>query len=169
MNRTQKGAWCGVFISAFILLVPVIRMNIGGAIPALRTNIDSTIPVARPSIGDIIKNDPLLAHLFFIIIPAVLLLLAIFFINRKRKNAEAEIDERDRFIIRRALIAAFVSICVIPIVAYYAVAIFALEPEAVILVRGFPIIIYFFYIIFILIFSVAILVQYGREGKDGKK
>jgi len=168
MNRTQKGAWCGVFISVFILLVPVIRMNIGGAVPALRTNIDGTIPVVRTNIGDIITTDPLLAHLFFIIIPAVLLLLVTFFINRKQKNAEAEIDERDTFIIRRALIAAFVSICVIPIVAC-AVAIFVLEPEASISVGGFPIIIYFIYIIFILIFSVAILVQYGREGIDGKK
>lgn len=156
MNKTQKSAWCGVFMSVFILLVPVIRMNIGGAVPALRTNIDSTIPM-----------DPLFAHLFFIIIPAVLLLLATFFINRKRKNAEAEIDERDRFIIRKALIATFVSICVIPIVAC-AVAIFALEPEATILVRCFPVIIYFAYIIFILIFSAAILIQYGRSDKGEK-
>ncbi len=155
MNKTQKSAWCGVFISVFILLVPVIRMNIGGAVPALRTNIDSTIPM-----------DPLFAHLFFIIIPAVLLLLAIFFINRKRNNAEAEIDERDRFIIRRALIATFVSICVIPIVAC-AVAIFALGPQATIPIGGFPMILYCGYIVFILIFSVAILVQYGRGGKDG--
>lgn len=156
MNKTQKGAWCGVLMSVFILLVPVIRMNIGGAVPALRTNIDSTIPM-----------DPLFAHLFFIIIPAVLLLLAIFFINRKRNNAEAEIDERDRFIIRRALIATFVSICVIPIVAC-AVAIFALEPGSTIPIRAFPIIFYFAYIVFILIFSAAILVQYGWGGKDGK-
>jgi len=145
MNKTQKSAWCGVFMSVFILLVLVIRMNI----------------------GSIIKMDHLFAHLFFIIIPAVLLLLAIFFINRKRKNAEAKIDERDRFIIRRALIATFVSICVIPIVAC-AVAIFALEPEATILVRCFPVIIYFAYIIFILIFSAAILVQYGRGGGGNK-
>ena len=144
-NKTQKSAWCGVFMSVFILLVPVIRMNIGG----------------------IIKMDHLFAHLFFIIIPAVLLLLAIFFINRKRKNAEAEIDERDRFIIRRALIATFVSICVIPIVVC-AIAIFALEPDATILVRCFPVIIYFAYIIFILIFSTAILVQYGWGGKDNE-
>ena len=166
MNKTQKGAWCGVLVSVFILLVPVIRMNIGGAIPALRTNIYVTIPVARTNIWGTIKTDPLFANLFFIIIPAVLLLLlAIFFINRKRNNAEAEIDERDRFIIRRALIATFVSICVIPIVAC-AVAIFALEPGAVIFVRGFSIIIYFVYIIFILIFSVAILVQYGWRNKN---
>ena len=167
MNRTQKGAWCGIFMSVFILLVPIIRMNIGGAVPALRTNIDNTIPVARTNIWGIIKTDPLFAHLFFIIIPAVLLLLAIFFINRKRNNAEAEIDERDRFITRRALIATFVSICVIPIVAC-AVAISVLEPKATILIRTFPIIIYFAYVIFILIFSVAILVQYGRGAKDGQ-
>ena len=168
MNKTQKGAWCGVFMSVFILLVPVIRMNIGGAIPALRTNIDNTTPVARTNIWGIIKTDPLFAHLFFIIIPAVLLLLAIFFINRKRNNAEAEIDERDRFIIRRSLISTFISICVIPIVAC-AVAIFVLEPKATILIGAFPVIIYFAYIIFILIFSAAILVQYGWGGKDGEK
>ena len=160
MNKTQKSAWCGVFMSVFILFVPVIQMNIGGATPAF-------IPGARTNIWGTIKTDPLFAHLFFIIIPAVLLLLAIFFINRKRNNAEAEIDERDRFITRRALIATFVSICVIPIVAC-AVAIFALEPQATILIRLFPIIIYFAYIIFILIFSAAILVQYGWGGKDGK-
>ncbi len=142
-------------------------MNIGGVVPAPRTNMDSTISAARTNIWGIIKTDPLFAHLFFIIIPAVLLLLAIFFINRKQKNAEAEIDERDRFIIRRALIATFVSICVIPIVAC-AVAIFALEPEATILVRCFPVIIYFAYIIFILIFSAAILIQYGWRGKGEK-
>ncbi len=167
MNKTQKGAWCGVLMSVFILLVPVIRMKIGGPIPSIRTNIDSTIPVERTNIWGTIKTDPLLANLFFIIIPAVLLFLAIFFINRKRNNAEAEIDERDRFITRRALIATFVSICVIPIVAC-AVAIFALEPQTTIPIGIFPIILYFAYIVFILIFSAAILVQYGWGGKDGK-
>ncbi|MCD6394941.1 MAG: hypothetical protein J7M40_15735 [Planctomycetes bacterium] len=167
MNKTQKGAWCGVLMSVFILLIPVIRMNIAVPIPSMRTDIDSTIPVERTNIWGTIKTDPLLSNLFFIIIPVVLLLLAFFFINRKRNNAEAEIDERDRFIARRALIATFVSICVIPIVAC-AVAIFALEPQATIQIRIFPLILYFTYIIFILIFSVAILVQYGWGGKDGK-
>ncbi len=164
MNKTQKSAWCGVFVSVFILLIPVIRMNIGGAIPAFRTNIDGTIPVAETNIWRIIKMDPALAHLFFIIIPAVLLFLAVFIINRKRNNAEVEIDERDRFIVRRALIVSFVSICAIPIIAC-AVAISVLEPGATIQIRALPVIIFLAYIIFILIFSTAVLVQYGRGGK----
>ena len=165
MNRTQKGAWCGVFTSLFLLLIPVIRMGIGGPVSSLRTNIDNTISATKTNMWGAIKTNPLFAHLFFIIIPAVLLLLAIFFINRKRKGAEVEIDERDRFIVRKALIATFVSICVIPIAAC-AVAISVSEPNATISIRTFPIITYFAYIIFILIFSAAILIQYGQTLKE---
>jgi hypothetical protein len=144
MNKTQKGAWYGVYLSVFLLIAPVGDL-----------------------IGiDLTKMHPV-SHFFVVSIPAVLLILPLFFIDRKRKGAEAEIDERDNFIIKRALLTAFVSVFGLLGVAYL-VVLFILSPKVSITLSLLPAVVYGAFIIFIIILSVAVLVQYGWRNKNGE-
>ena len=139
MNKTQKSAWYGVFLAAMLLLVPV---------------------------GDILENilNPIVLRICGYTM-ACLLVLPIFFINRKRKSAEAETDERDIFIIKKALIISLVSICALLLVAYM-VTLFVPGLTGSISVEVLQTLVFFSFIIFILILSAAILIQYGWKGKD---
>jgi len=139
MNKTQKGAWYGVFLATMLSIVVVVDL------------IETAV------------NPVLLRVCGFSL--AVLLVLPIVYINRKRKDAEADVDERDRLIIKKALIGSLVSICALLLVAYM-VTLFIPGLTGSISVEMLQTVVFFSFIIFILIFSVAVLVQYGRRGKE---
>ena len=139
MNRTQKGAWYGLYLSIFLLLVPVVDI--------FETALN---PILLWAIG-----YPL----------AILMILPLIFINKKSKQSEVCSDERDKLIVRKAIIIAFTILCVI-LLAAYTISIFAFDVTASLPVRAFSFIIYTSFIIFVLILSIATLIQYRLGGKE---
>jgi len=95
-----------------------------------------------------------------------LLLVPIYLIERKKKPREVDMDERDKRIIKRALLVSFVLLAGMLGVAFV-VALFGLGIQSTLSVTmdELSAVIYFALIAFILALSLAILVQYGRGSK----
>ena len=100
MNRTQKGAWYGVLLS--FLLAGIVVFDF----------LDTR--VRWPMI--------LLVGTLW----GGLLLGPVYLLGRKRQPSAADTDERDRQIIRKALLASFALLAVMPGVAFVA-ALFVLD------------------------------------------
>ena len=140
MNRTQKSALCGVYLVAFMLLVPLVDL------------VDTKInPILLHAIG-----YPL-AILF--VVPAYLL--------NKKKTSEVDMDERDKAIVYKAEITA-VGIVTAGLLAVYTALIFILAPDTAITVSTLQAVVFFTLIAFLLTFSAAILIQYALGGRVGQ-
>ena len=93
---------------------------------------------------------------------------AFIFLRRKQSPAEVDSDERDNLIKKRAVIASFVSVWVLLAAA-------TIIPRFVVGVEGsIPVWLLAFInlgvlLIALLVYSVAVLVQYGWRDKDGEK
>jgi hypothetical protein len=146
MNMTQKGAWFGVYLSAMLVAVAVVDL----------TGILDYEGFPTPGI---IVWHMLLAVVFFV--------LPIVWLNKSRKKSKVELDERDRVIIKRSVIAASVSGFTILCISYL-VALCLLGAEASIKISLLSAIIYIAFIFFMLIMSLVVLIQYGWTGKGGK-
>jgi hypothetical protein len=144
MNKTQKGAW----------------LNLVGTLLVLASAVFLTIQIA-------VKHK--LPERVWIFAPVFILatVLGIVFVKRKQSPREPESDERDKLIQYRAVLAAFVSVwlllaaeCVIP---KYIIGIDGSLP-----IWLLPIINVCILYIVLLVYSIAVLVQYGR-GVRGEK
>jgi amino acid transporter len=144
MNKTQKEAWFGL---GGILLCLGIFVWAGVKIFILKT-----IPEG------LTRFWPVLVFCVFMATSLVLL-------RRKQSPAEVESDERDRLIKYRAVLACFVSVWVLLAAATGI-------PQLVVGVKGsIPVWLLAFVnlgvlLIALLVYSVAVLVQYGRGGKE---
>lgn len=144
MNRTQKSAWFGLAMS--ILLLMFFVSHVFFVTPASRSRL---INLLWPS-------------------PGVGFVVLLIFLLRKKGQDKVNIDERDNSISRKALIAAFCStaglfagVCMIgPFIA---------GPTTLMPVLLLPALLYSLFVVFILAYSVTILIQYGWGGKDGEK
>ncbi len=94
--------------------------------------------------------------------------IAIIFLRKKQSPAEVDSDERDNFIKRRAVLASFVSVWIL-LFASSMIPRFIVGQDGSIPVWLLPIINLGVFFIVMLVYSVAVLVQYGRGGKDGEK
>jgi len=83
MNKTQKGAWYGLFLAGVLLLVPVVDM------------VETTI-------------NPIVLRIVCYSL-AILMVVPCYFIHKKKPDT-SEPDERDKFIIKRAILAAFCTV-----------------------------------------------------------
>jgi len=146
MNKTQKGAWCILIDSLFLILFGIL----------LFTEIV------------ILKNLFTSLHRFIALLLFSFMVPLFIFLRKKQSTAEVESDERDRLITKRAILVSFVSVwvllaavCIIPrfIVGYTGSI-----PVWVLSVINFAI-----FLIAMFIYSAAILIQYGWRGKDGGK
>jgi Ca2+/Na+ antiporter len=146
MNMTQKGAWFGVYLSSLLLAIAVVDL----------TGILDYKGFPTPWM--------LVLHTFLAV---VFFLLPIIWLNRSRKKSEIVLDERDRSIIKRSLIAAFISVFSLLCIFYVAV-LFVSGLKKSITIISLPDIVYGVFIILILTLSIAVLVQYGR-GIKGEK
>lgn len=142
MNRAQKSAWFGLTMSTLLLVLFV-----------------TSVLVARPA--------PQLSNLLWFSPALGLSALLIIFLRKKQGQDKVDIDERDSCISRKALIAAFsstagllISACMIPP--------FIAGPTSSIPVCLLPALLYSLFVVFILTYSVAVLVQYGWAGKGEK-
>jgi hypothetical protein len=141
MNKTQRSAWYGVLLSfllAGIVVFDVLHTRVGWSIK---------LPVGSIWGG--------------------LLLGPVYFIERKRQPPRVDMDERDRQIIKRALLTSFAVLAVMLGVAFVA-AFLALGLTSTISITMDEVsaIIYFILVVFVLVLSLAVLVQYGRGGDD---
>ena len=139
MDKTQKAAIYGIYLAAFMLLIPL---------------------------GDLLetKINPFL--LKAIIYPLVILMiLPVWFLTRKK--SEVDMDERDKAIIKKACILA-AGIVSAGLLALYTFFIFMSPPDNGITPFMLQDIVFFSFLVFILVLSLAVLFQYGRICKGEK-
>jgi len=144
MNKTQKSAWFGLVagLLCFAVLGHVfVEIFIWKRLPE---------------------------GFFGLLAYCLLLGGAFIFFRRKQSASEVESDERDNLIKHRAVIASFVSVWIL-------LAGVTVIPRFVVGIKGsIPVWLLAFInsgvlLGALLVYSVAVLVQYGRGGKDGEK
>lgn len=141
MNRTQKGAWFGLIVPCF---------PVGWYIcTEILTNSISTI------LWPIIS--------FLVLAPIVMF----FVIGKKQSPAEVATDERDYMIRSKALLTGYISTFVM-LAASCTIMVFASNDEFMVPANSMIPLSLLIFLISIAVYSVAILVQYGRECKTNE-
>ena len=142
MNRTQKGA---LFTSGIALLLLVLGVVV--------------IPVQTVTSVKLFRIWLLVISLF-IIVSVVLLRI-------KQSRAEVNFDERDNAIKKNAVMVAFVSLWVL-LMAASIIPNLIVGDEGAIPVCFLPVVNFAVFLIVMLVYSVAILVQYagGAKGEE---
>ena len=148
MNRTQKGAW---FTLAYSLLCIALSIYL-------------LIRIA------VLKQLPERWFAFWIAVAFCFLMAAsIIFLRKKQSPGEVDSDERDRQIQRRAALAGFVAVWILLFVSS-AIPLFALGAEGALPVWALPLINVNIAVVALLVYTVAVLVQYSKGGGgDGGK
>ena len=147
MNKTQKGAW-------FNLVTGLLCLAVLGYL---------FVEVF------ILKRLPEGFGRFFGLLAYCLLLGGAFiFLRRKQSPAEVDSDERDDLIKKRAVLACFVSVWLL-LAAATIIPRLIVGQDGSIPVWTLPFINLGVLLIAMLVYSVAVLVQYGWGGKDGEK
>ena len=143
MNKTQKSALYGVLLS--FLLVGIVVFDLLDTI-----------------VGWPIK----------LLVGAVwgsLLLVPIYLIERKKDKREVDMDERDKRIVKKALLASFILLAVTAGLAFVtAFFVPGLQSTISITMDELSVVIYFVMIIFVLALSLSVLAQYGWRSKGEK-
>ena len=147
MNKTQKGAWLnlvGMLLGLAFVIYLIIQIGIRHGLPER-----IWILIWAPAI-------------------IIVTIVGLLFIHKKQSPAEPESDERDKLIQYRAMLAAFVSIW-IALAAESVIPKFIVGPDGSLPVWLLPIMNVFLLFIVSLVYSVAVLIQYGWRDKDGAK
>ena len=148
MNKTQKNAWFSLAI--FSLSIALAGHNF-------------YCEFVAEKLPDSFLGRHWSAFAFFaIFIPAMILL------RKKQSPAEVDSDERDALIRNKALLASYTSIWILFTISILILWL-AVGPNGTMAVWIFPLIILDVFFIAMIIYSIAILVQYGRGGEDGEK
>ena len=145
MNRTQKEAW----------------FSLGGAL--LMATIYSFVTIQL----FVIRKSPGLIHGLVVLLSALLFVVSHYVVCRKKQSPrEVDKDERDKLIEKRAAIAAFAAF-VLLLLSTYIVLCFVVGLDGSIPVWSVPVFLIIVAMpVIILVYSVAILVQYGRGSKE---
>jgi len=139
MNKTRKGAMAVMVISILLLVFSM------------------TIPLAWLYKVPVLKILPLV----FLVLSYIAMGLSIIFFRKKQSPSEPDFDERDRIIKRKAILASYITLwilvflgCTIP---------FMITDQCGIMpVSLLPIALFIMFIIVMLVYSLTILMQYGR-------
>jgi hypothetical protein len=155
MNKTQKGA-VAVFALSIVLLIFSITVPI-----AWFTN----IPIMRQ------------APLFFFVLTYMLMGLLFVFLRKKQSAREVDYDERDAVIKRKAILASYITLwilvftaCTVPyvIVDFHGLVPAGFTASNTLPVMVLPIVLFLMFVIVMLVYSITILIQYGRGDKGEK-
>ena len=147
MNKTQKSAiYCLSVLSLCITICIyiVIKIYILKSLPG------------KPS------STFWMVMYFLITVPSLI------FLRKKQSPNEPDADERDDLIKKRAVVCSFVSVWISLVITSIAPW-FIVGPEVSIPAWAIPLINLPIFLIAAWIYSIAVLVQYGRGDKDGKK
>lgn len=147
MNKTQKGAWFTLTVAILLIVFGAIIYSVMFA-PGSRTAGVGLVKVWSCIILTLLAGGAALIHW-------------------KRKPSEVDFDERDSAVKKNAVLVAFVSLWFLLFAASIAPS-FAVGDSGSIPVCLLPIINIGVFIIVMLIYSVAILLQYGRQGRGEK-
>lgn len=144
MNRTQKGAW---FMLGGIILLIAFGIYIFAMMFAA---------------GDRLKGT---GWIRFGSLPLALFLIAgVVYIRRRQSPGESDSDERDNSIKKNAVLSSFVSIWV-SLFLLNIIPVYIVGESGSIAVSLFPIVNTGIVFIAMLVYSTAILIQYGRGAK----
>ena len=146
MNKTQKGAW----VSIAMALICIASFGY--------IYVQLFILRKLPGLADMWP----LAIIYF-----VLLIMPVVLMRKKQSPQEVEKDERDRMIEKRAVIAAFISVWIL-LFAASLIPRFIVGLDGAIPVWSLAFINVGILVIVLLVYSVAVLVQYSWRGKDGE-
>jgi len=140
MNKTQKSAWYGILLS--VLLAGIVVFDL----------IDTIVGWPTKLLVGLVWGG--------------LLFIPIYFIDIKKHPHQVDMDERDKRIIKRAIFVSFVLLAGMLSVTFVA-ALFGLAIRGTLSVTmdELSAVIYFTFIAFILVLSLAVLFQYGRLAK----
>lgn len=143
MNKTQKGALYGVLLS--LLLAGIVIFDV----------LDTVVGWPTKLLVSVVWGG--------------LLLVPIYLIGKKKDKREVDMDERAKRIIKRALLASFVLLAVMLGVAYtVAFFIFGLKGSVSFTMYELSAVIYIVLVIFVLVLSLSVLIQYGWQSKGEK-
>jgi len=146
MNKTQKSAWCGLVVTlAFLLLCLFLFIEIA-----------------------ILKKMLLSVNLLGATLLFGLGVASVIFICKKQSPIEVETDERDKLIQTRAIVVSFISVGILLALTCLILR-FIVGISGTITVWEFTLINFFIFYVALLVYSVAILVQYGWGGGDGER
>ena len=144
MNKTQKGAW-------FNLACALMHM---GVFVGLYIRLF------------VVKKMPTIFGAFVVVLGFFLLTgLTLYVVQKKQSPREVDKDERDSLIEKRAVIAAFVSVWIL-LFAATIIPRFIVGLDGSIPVWSLAFINVGILLIVLLVYSIAVLVQYGRGGKN---
>ena len=143
MNRTQKGAWFSLATALFCIVI------FGYGIIQLF----------------ILRKQPGLIGFWPGPAFVILMGISIFFLRKKQSPSEVDSDERDNLIQKRAVLVSFISVWVLLLVLSV-IPRFIFGFDGSIPVYLLPIFLLFLFTIIMLVYSVAVLVQYGFGGKN---
>jgi hypothetical protein len=143
MNKTQKSALYGVLLSLLLAGIAVFDF------------VDTRVGLTTKVLVALVWGG--------------LLLGPVYLLARKKQAAEPDMDERDKQIVRRALLASGALLAGTLGVAFV-VALFALGLRRTISTTMDEVsaVVYFVLIAFVLVLSLSVLVQYDRGG-DGRE
>jgi len=148
MNKTQKGAWFTLGVAVLLLVFGAIVFEAMFA------------PGPRAAGTGLVK-----VWIWFIL---VFLAGGAALVHWKRGPSNVDFDERDNSIKKNAVLAAFVSLWFLLFTASI-IPSFVAGDEGAIPVCLLPIVNVGVFLVVMLIYSVAILIQYGHGGKDVEK
>jgi len=141
------------------------------AIFCLVTFLFGVVVIAYPLISIfILKSWPesFFSRFWSMIAYFVFIAASIIFLRKKQSPAEPDFDERDDLIKKRAVLVSFVSVWIL-LVAACIIPRFILGETGAIPVYVLPFINLGIFMIAMLVYSIAILVQYSTGGKRGEK
>jgi hypothetical protein len=147
MNSTQKVAW--IFLLS--VLIGVITFTYVGSIFVFGRMPPSPFGRIGPATA--------------VLVPLVIIGLTILLIARRQSPAEPEVDERDKVIMRNAVVASFVTGWLLLAMVLLILGL-ALGQTGSVPVYLLTIMLLGVWIVTMLIYGVAILVQYERTGKE---
>ena len=145
MNKTQKSSWFSLIMTVLLIAFGVI--------------------ITSDLIGSTRMPGRLLKFWMFLI--PCYMCISFFFLRKKQSPAEVESDERDSLIKKRAVLACFISVCISLFVAGIIPQVI-LGEGGTIPVSMLPIINFGIFLIAFLVYSIAVLVQYGLGVNDGE-
>ncbi|MBC8217434.1 MAG: hypothetical protein H8E73_03120 [Planctomycetes bacterium] len=146
MNRTQMGAW--------FTLTMAILLGVFGV----------TIVIEMVTTGTPARQ---LIKVWLLLIP-VFTVVSVILLRRKERPAEVDSDERDKLIKKNAVLVAFVAVWILLVVASVG-SWFAVGDDGSIPGCLLPLINMGVFLDVMIIYAIAILVQYRRGGKDGQE
>ncbi len=140
MNKTQKGACAGLVLVIFLLYIPAIDL------------VDKRLWL-------------LLSHIVAYSVGLPLLILVLYLIRKIATCGGVNFDERDKLIIKKAIITAFGAVSAV-LIAWYVLTLFSLGESGFVSVSKLPVIVYAVSVLFIFVCCMAALIQYKIGGAN---